>query len=351
MAAVPGGAYLTLADLARRLDPQGVIDDIAEMLSQANEFYDDMVWIEGNKNDGHKFTLRTSLPSGTWRLLLNGVPTNKSTTAQVSVGTGMLENYSVIDRKEAEMSGDVAKFRMSEDDAFLEGMSQQMAQTFFYGNSSTSPSQFTGFAPLFNTISTSNAQNAVNVLNGGGVGSSNTSFWLVGWGEQTCFGVFPKGAKAGLVFEDKGDIRPAQDASGNWFEAYTSWFRWEAGLCVRDWRYVVRICNIDTTSAGLAGSNAPDIFALFSKAVVRLPKMARNQSGITKTDAPDEPAPGIRPAFYMNRTGREYADIQAIRDRNVLLGPRDYAGEPVTSFRGIPIRVVDKITNTEAPVT
>ncbi len=351
MAAVPAGAYLTLADLARRLDPQGLIDDIAEILSQANEIYDDMVWQEGNRNDGHKFTLRTSLPSGTWRLLLNGVPTNKSTTAQVTVGVGMLENYSVIDRKEAEMSGDVSKFRMSEDDAFLEGMSQQMCQTIFYGNSSVTPAQFTGFSPLFNTVTAATAANAVNVIDGGGTASANASMWLIGWGEQTCFGIYPKGAKAGLMFEDKGDIRAAIDTNGNQFEAYTSWFRWEAGLCVRDWRYVVRCANLDTTTAGLAGTNAPDLFAILSKAVVRLPKMARNQSGITRTDAPDEPAPGIRPAIYVNRTVREYMDIQAIRDRNVLLGPTDYAGAPVTSFRQIPIRVVDQLLNTEARVT
>lgn len=263
----------------------------------------------------------------------------------------MLEDYSVVDRKLAEMSGDVNKFRYSEDNAFLEGMSQTVAQKEVYGNSTVSPSQFTGFAPLFNTVATANAQNAVNVLDGGGTASANTSMWLIGWGEETCFNVFPKGSKAGLLFEDKGDIVPAYDSSNNRFEAYTSWFRWEVGLCVRDWRFVVRVANIDTTNAGLAGPNAADLFALLSKAVVRLPRMAKDQSGITKTDAPDEPAPGIRPAIYVNRTGREFMDIQAIRDRNVLLGPRDYAGMPVTSFRSIPIRVQDQITNTEAQVT
>lgn len=348
--ATPSGAYLSLVDLARRTDPQGNIDDIAEYLSQANEIYDDMIWKEGNLATGHKTTLRTSLPSGTWRLLNQGVPVGKSTTAQVTITCGMLENWSVVDRKLAEMSGDIDKFRYSEDNAFLEGMSQQVAKTFMYGNETITPSQFTGFAPLFNTVSTSNAQNAVNCLDGGGTASANTSVWLIGWGEETCFAVFPKNSKAGLVFEDRGDVVPAVDASSNWFMAYTSWFRQEVGLCIRDWRYVVRIPNLDTTAAGLGGSNAPDIFALLSKAVVRLPRMAKNQSGITKTDAPNEPAPGIRPAIYMNRTGREYADIQAIRDRNVLLGPKDYAGEPVTSFRGIPIRVNDMQTNTEARV-
>lgn len=342
--------YLTLADWGRRVDPQGKIDDIAEVLSQCNQIFDDMLWREGNLPTGHKSTIRTGLPKGTWRMLYQGVPFTKSTTAQITEGVGMLEAYSRVDRKLAELDGDVAAFRLSEDDAHLEGLSQQMATTLFYGNASVNPQQFTGLAPRFNTVSTANAQNAVNVIDAGGTLSSNTSIWLCGWGEQTGFGLFPKGAKAGLTFEDKGDIRPGFDANANEFEAYTSYFRWEAGLCIRDWRFFVRICNIDVTTAGLAGTNAPDLFALMSKAVVRLPTLNKRASAITQTDAPDETAPGIRPAFYCNRTVREFLDIQAIRDKNVLLTPKEYAGEPVTEFRGIPIRVCDCLVNTEARI-
>ncbi len=88
-----------------------------------------------------------------------------------------------------------------------------------------------------------------------------------------------------------------------------------------------------------------------SKAVVRLPTMTKRQSGITETDAPDEPSPGINPAFYCNRSVRESLDIQAIRDKNVLLQPTEYAGEPVVEFRGIPIRVSDALLNTESTLT
>jgi len=347
-------SFLSLADWARRVGPDGAIDDIAEMLSQCNEIFDDMMWIEGNLPTGHKTTLRTGLPQGTWRMLYQGVPYTKSTTAQVTEGTGMLEAYSQIDKKLAELNGDVAAFRYSEDNAHLEGLSQQMAQTIMYGNVLVTPQAFTGFSQRFNTTSTSTAQNAVNVLDGGGTGSANTSLWLVGWGEQTCFGIFPKASKAGLVFEDKGDIVPGYDANSQRYEAYTSWFKWEAGLCVKDWRYVCRLANIDTTTAalGLQNTTAPiDLFSFMSRMVVRLPTMARRESGIVKTDAPDEVAPGIRPAFYCNRTVREFLDIQAIRDKNVLLRPTEYAGQPVIEFRQIPIRVVDQLLNTETQVT
>ncbi|MES2122389.1 MAG: hypothetical protein V4492_06385, partial [Chlamydiota bacterium] len=53
--------------------------------------------------------------------------------------------------------------------------------------------------------------------------------------------------------------------------------------------------------------------------VVRLPTMTKRVSGITETDAPGDPQPGIRPCFYTNRTVREYMDIQTIRDKNVLI--------------------------------
>lgn len=344
-------AYLSLLDWSRRVGPDGSIDDIAELLSQCNEVFKDMLWREGNLPTGHKSTVRTGLPSGTWRALYGGVGYTKSTTAQITDGVGQLVAFSQIDKKLAELDGNVGALRMSEDNAHLEGLSQQMATAIFYGNTTTNPTQFTGLSPRYNTVSTSTAQNARNVMNAGGTGSSNASIWLVGWGDETCFGIFPKGSRAGLVFEDRGDIVPGYDSSNNPFLAYTSYFEWNAGLVVKDWRYLVRICNIDTTSAGLAGVAPPDLFALMSKAVVRLPTMTKRQSGITETDAPDEPAPGINPAFYVNRTIREYLDVQAIRDKNVLLTPKEYAGEPVVEFRGIGIRVCDSLTITESALT
>jgi hypothetical protein len=345
------GQWLSLLDLARRIDPQGKIDFIAEMLSQANEFYDDIVWQEGNEIGGHKFTFRTAIPPGAWRSYLQGIPYSASKTAQATVSVGSLEAYSQIDRMQAEDSGNPERYRYSEDVAFMEGMSQTMAQTFMYGNSVTLPQQFMGLSPFYNTVNTATAQNAGNVLDALGTGSSNASMWMLGWGERTIYGIYPRGSKAGLTFEDKGDTVPGFDSLGNRFEAYTSWFRWQAGLCPMDWRYGARVCNIDTTTAGLAGSNAYDIFAGLAQLMYLFPTLGRGQSGITQTDAPSEPSPGIRTKLYMNRTLRHWADVQAIRDRNVLLSSRDYAGAPIETFRGIEVRTVDQLLVTEARVT
>lgn len=344
------GAWPTLVDMASRMDPEGKIPIIAEMLSQCNDYYDDLPWVEANEHTGHEFVFRTSIPAGAWRQYNMGVPYSKSTTAKARVGIGMLEDYSQVDRALAEHSGDREKFRQSEDVAFMEGMSQTIAQTFFYGNTTQTPSEFMGLSPFFNTVNTATAQNAANVIDAGGTGSNNASLWLIGWSPETIFAVYPRGSKAGLDMEDKGDVTPGFDSIGNRFEAYTSWFRQQAGLCPKDWRYGARCANIDVTNAGLAGPNALDIFATMAEMLMLFPKLTRPTSGITKTDAPhDDPTP--RPVWYCNRTVRHWMDVQAMRDRNVLLRIEDYAGMPVDGYRGIPVKIVDQLLNTETRLT
>lgn len=347
---MPTGQWLTLLDLTSRTDGMGKQRRIAELMSQVNEILTDMPWMESSEFSGHEFVYRTSIPQGAWRAINAGIPYGKSTTAKARVGLGELVGYSQVDRTLAERSGDVTRFRYLEDVSFLQGMSQNLAQTIWYGNTTTTPGQFMGLSPFYNTVNTANAANANNVINGGGTGSSNLSIWLICWGETTIKGLYPRASKAGLVQEDKGDTFPGLDAAGNRYEAYTSFFRQEAGLVPEDWRYGVRIPNIDVTAAGLAGPSAPDLFAVFAAAVLYPPTLSAQASGITEVDAPDDPSPGIRPAWYTNRTGRHWMDVQGMRDRNVLLSLTDSGGRVTDYIRGIPVRVSDQLLTTEARV-
>ena len=81
----------TLMDFARREDADGKISTIVELLAQSNEILEDMTFVEGNLPTGHKTTIRTGLPSATWRLLNYGVQPSKSTTRQVTDSCGMLK--------------------------------------------------------------------------------------------------------------------------------------------------------------------------------------------------------------------------------------------------------------------
>src|ERR1019366_5940947 len=100
------------------------------------------------------------------------------------------------------------------------------------------------------------------------------------------------------------------------------------------------------TTAGLAGASAPDLFTLMSHQVMLFPKFTPPTSGITRTDAPRDDV-SVRGIFYANRTARQFMDIQAMRDANVLLTLNDYAGKPITTWRGIPIKIVDQLLHTE----
>jgi hypothetical protein len=234
----------TLLDLARRTDPDGNIADIVEILNQTNEILDDMVWLEGNLTTGHRTTIRTGLPTPTWRKMYGGVQPTKSTTAQVTDNTGMLEAYAEVDKALADLNGNTAAWRLSEETPHIEGMSEEIAQTIFYGNEGTEPEAFTGLSPRFNSKTT--AANADNVVDGGGSGTDNASIWLAVWGPNSGFGITPKGSKAGLQMEDKGQVTIENiDGNGGRMEAYRTHYRWDAGLTIRDWRYFVRIANID----------------------------------------------------------------------------------------------------------
>ena len=340
---------LTLADWGKRVDGGDgyKIPGIIELLSQTNEALLDMMFIEGNLPTGHKTTVRTGLPSATWRLLNYGVQPTKSTTAQIVDTCGNLEAFGKVDKDLADLAGNTAQFRLSESVAFLEAMNQTMATALIYGNQNLNPEQFTGLTPRFN--STSGASSSANVLDAGGTGTDNTSIWLVVWGEQTVTGIFPKGKITGLKHQDLGVwvVDDSNTPPGKYL-AYQDHYKWEIGLTVRDWRYVVRIANIDVSD--LTTTSAANLINLLIRAVHRPPTMPASVAPTQTTDAPTISGPMGRAVIYANETVRTYLDLQALNKTNVLLQMQQWDGQPVLTFRGIPIRRMDAILNNETRV-
>ncbi|MCH2219624.1 MAG: hypothetical protein MK097_04760 [Dechloromonas sp.] len=244
---------LTLADVSKRLGPDGKVDPIAEILSQQNDILEDAVFVEGNQPTSHVVTVRTGLPAVYWRQYNQGVPTSKSTTAQVTEPMAMLEARSHIDAKLLNLNGNSAAFRLSEEAPFLEAMGQEMASKIFAGNVGADLRTFSGLATRYSTTS---AGNGAHVLSAGGSGADNASIYLVGWGDNTVFMTYPKGSRAGLQSRDLGE-ESVQDANGNYYQAVRSLFQWDAGLVVKDWRNVVRIANVDVSDwVGVTGTPA-----------------------------------------------------------------------------------------------
>jgi hypothetical protein len=324
----------TLLDVAKTLDPNGSVARVVEILTQTNEILLDMPFLEGNLPTGHKTTIRTGLPTPTWRRLYSGVQPTKGTTVQVTDNCGMLEAYAEIDKALADLAGNAAAYRLSQEMAHIEGMSQTLATTIIYGNEATTPAAFTGLAPRFNTGVVANAASADNVINAGGSGSDNTSIWLVVWGENSCHGIYPKGSKAGLQVTDKGQQTIENvDGAGGRMEAYRTHFRQDAGLSVRDWRYVVRIANIDVSDLTKDAATGADLLDLIARAMEQVPSLTNG-----------------RPAIYCNRTIKSFLRRQQKNSKNVQISMADVAGRRVMMLDEIPVRRVDAIVNTEAAV-
>jgi len=327
--AVLATTNLTLADLAKRQGTDKKISKIVEILGATNEILDDMPWIAANDGTGHKTTIRSGLPVGTWRLLNYGVFPEKSTTVQVRDGTGMLESYSEVDKALVDMSDDKPAFLLSESKAFLEGMSQTQATTVIYGDSSVFPERFTGLTPRFNSLS---AENGQNIIDAGGTGSNNTSIWLICWDESTVHGIYPKGTTGGLKQEPTRQ-ETLFDAQGGRYEGYRTHFLWYCGLSVRDWRYIVRIANIDRPALTKNAATGADLIDLMVQAIELLPNTRMG-----------------RPVFYVNRNVRSFLRRQIANKSNVWLNMEEVAGRKVMTFDGIPVKRVDAILNTEARV-
>lgn len=323
--------FPTLLDVAKRLAPDGSISAIAELLEQENEVLLDMPWMEGNLPTGHRVTVRTGLPDAAWRKLNQGVPSSKSTTAQIDEACGMLEARGQVDRDLAELNGNTAAFRLSENKAFMEGMNQTMASTLFYGDTTLTPERFLGLSPRFGDIT--GPENAQNIIDAAGNDTDLCSIWLVGWGENSITGIYPKGSTGGLRHEDLG-LQDAFDANNNRYRAYMDHYQWKCGIACKDWRYVVRIANIDVSALTKNAGSGADLTDLMTRALERIQSLQ-----------------GVRPVFYVNRTVRSFLRRQIVNKvASSTLSMDNIAGRPTVMFGEVPVRRTDALLETESRV-
>lgn len=338
--AVIASAVNTLLDVTRLLNPDGSMASVAEILNQTNEVLNDMTWKEGNLVTGDRTTVRTGLPSVGYRRLNEGVARSKSSSRQVDEGAALLEGNSLVDRKLAILSGNIAKYRLTESKAFMEAMNQRFNLTLFYGNATTSPKEFTGLAPRFNSLS---GPTSTQIIDAGGTGTDNRSIWLIAWDQDKVTGIYPKHTIAGLQHMDVttnlrigsdnypiGDL--INDASGNPYLAYQDHWEWQMGLSVQDPRYVVRICNIDASLMTADASTGAKLQDLMVQAVELIQGDTANM------------------AFYTSRRLRSFLRRQLLNTKNAFLSYEDVAGRKVTAFDGIPVRRVDALAIDEARV-
>lgn len=329
-----GSTFFDLIDLNKSQDENRQIATVIEMLKENNAILDDAIAMECNSGTKHRTTIRTGLPSVTWGQFYQGISQSKSTKAQVDDTTGFVEQLSSVDTRLLDISGNPNAVRLSEAQASIEAISQEVASNIIYGNDALEANKFLGFAPRFNDLS---AVNGGQIVDGAGTGSDNTSIWFVTWGDTKSHLIYPEGTSAGVQREDKGEQR-VLDGDGNPYFAKEELFSQHVGLSVRDWRSVVRVANIDVSDLQ-AGS--VDIYALMRKAYWKMNKH--------RVD-------GTRAAIYCNADVLEALDADSTPTTSttasyVRLSPMEVDGFEVMGYRGMPVRQVDALLNTEAQVT
>jgi len=337
MAYDPTGVWPTLVDLTKQLDPDGGLADIAKVFQQNDEMLKDIPYQEANGRTFHRITVEDGMPEGTWRRLNAGITAVDSGSLQVDETIGLLEARSEVDVVLARMSNDIPKYRKAKDDRIVRGMAKQVATTFIYGDTATYPERFHGFHPRYDVLGkktdTFSAFNTMSQVYSQGGSSDLSSIWLIGWGEDTVYGIYPQGSKMGMEQEDLGVI-DAHDADGGVFRAYATHFRCQHGLAVEDWRYVARLANIDVT----ATVDDDEITLLLNNMIDMTMAIPDLQS--------------CRPAFYMNRNVKAFLTKLAYAKTNLALNLGEVYGEKgVLNINGIPIRMSDSITLTESAIS
>lgn len=339
---------VTLLDLAKSLDPDGKPAKVAELLDQNVSAIQDIPFMQGNLTTGNRSTVRTGLPEIFWRRAYKGIPPSKSTRAQVDDACGVMEARAEVDTLILRLYENPSSFRLSEAKAFIESMGQNFLKTMFYGDSSVSPDQFHGLTPRYNTRNAA-VPISRNVLNAGGTGSDNMSIWLVCWGEDTVTGMYPKNTQGGLQQKDLGEY-DATDPDGNRYRVVGDMYTWDVGLTVRDWRYAVRIANVDMSDL-IAGTGTQALTASTNVLKMMIEAMALIPNG----------GKG-RPVFYarreattalakmsLDKSAPGVLSIERATDQLGAVRP-GFAGEGTLSFMGVPIRTVDQLLATESVV-
>jgi hypothetical protein len=329
----------TLIDFYNRMEDGMISRNIVEILAREDAIRLDIPWKASNLATGHLTTYRTSLPGVTKRRLNQGVAATKSTTMQRTETMAMLETRAEVDLKLAKLNGNTESWRMSEDAAFIESLNQTFVDLLFYGNQDSNEVEFTGLAPRY--AATSNSDTGGQIIKAGGSSSDNSSMWLVAWGDNSVYGIYPKNSQAGIQYKDLGEI-DCFDASNNKFRGLASIYGWDCGLAVQNYKNIVRIANIDMSDLATAGDST-DTSTNLIKHMTRAVNMINNPSG-------------KQMVFYCNRTVMTYLEIKMKLFSDTfryvdLVDPLYGVTYTEMRFKGIPIRRCDAILNTETAIS
>lgn len=326
--------FLTLRDVAKMKNVKGA-NDVAEVLAKRNPMLNDIPYKEMNQGTYHEESIRSNLPDIYYRKANQAIPASKSLIEQRKFEAAHFESKSQADIAVLKKGGKemINKNRFVQAKGHIQAMAQEHASLTVYGSLEDSPQKSPGFFDIFSSLSGDTGE---QVIDAGGSGSDNCSMLLVHWGEDSIFGVYPKGTTAGLSRTDHGKVQihglTAAGAAGTYW-GLEEQFEIDHGLVVKDYRQAARIANIDVSEL-VAGTGA-DLVDLAISANYKIDSQENGQ--------------GI---WYVNRTVQAILHKQARRDvgGGGGLSFDNYQGQKVLTLLGKPVRISDALLNTEDAV-
>jgi len=277
---------------------------------------------------------RSYIPAPGTRRFNVGVAPTASHKTPFTDPIAMVEDYSEVDYALWKIQNQPNQWRQDEDAAHVEGLTEKMEDLLWYGSIVTDPAAFNGLSYRFNSSSVrpnGDSGYPYNVLLNGGAGGDTTSLWLIEFGKNKVYGIYPKNMPGGLLIEDLGrdTANTGSGASPTYMEVLRSHFAWYMGIVVKDERCVQRIANIEVSGT----TNILDEDLLI-KAVNQLPGGGE--------------AAGT--AIFCTRSIKTQFDIRAKDKTNVYYTPDEVWGGRITRFQGIPIYMAERLIENETAV-
>ena len=341
--------YSTLVDVvsnysstdaaARFVLPKRILDRMTPLVR--------MLPLKASNNILSNIATRTdSLPVAATRRFNQGIQPTTSKNAPINDPIALFEDRSEVDKALWKIQNDPNAWRADQDMNHIEGLFQLMESTLLYGNLAQNPGAFNGLATRFNNLESypnGDLSWQPNCWNGGASSGNATSAWMIEFGDDSVYGIYPPNTPAGLNVEDLGQytkqLSSATGAVGNnyMFEVLGTLLTWYLGIQIADERAVQRIANINPIA--LSANNFDE--NIFIQAKNWLPRGGE--------------APGT--VILVNRALKTQIDIRAVSQKvNTYFTPpsndtMDVFGKAVTRFQNIPIYVAEKILSTETVIS
>lgn len=342
MAGEPGRVY-TLRENALNFGSGGKSDVLINMLSQANPMLEDCVWMQGNLETGHRFKITDGLPEVQYRSINEGIIATRGTQKDIVETCSLLESVSEIDKELIDIAEDKGIARLTESAAHIESLGNTFAKEMWYGSRVVDHRSIVGLAQSYANL---NGPAKRQIIDAGGTATNNASIWLIVWGQRGLHGIYPKNTRSGIEHISSDVIDIIDPENNGTYQGYRDRFKWRVGLCLKDYRQVGRIANIDMNdvwSYGTANDTSPNLVQLLLRLTHRINRLGN-------WNAQDNTVFSGKPVIYMNRSLKEAYEVQLMDKQNLALTIDAATGAITTSFKGIPIKVDDSLLETEERV-